>query len=314
MSHRASTWLAELPPEIINNGAFRVLFHLCNAHNSRRAPHEACFPNQETLREVTGLSNGGLNNALNAIEKAGLMRRRRTRMTDGTRGATYYILGCDGKIAQGPTPESGDGTNSKSATKPSPNSGTNHLQWSGDKPVSEPVKEPLPPLYFPQADLFGAPEEKPPPRKRSVALPEGWVPSAKNIEDARKSNFTDGEIRNEAVQFRDHHHARATTFKCWDAAWRTWLRNARKFGGSAPRRSAGSRVHENLVSGFARALDQFDGRDRNLRSQRSHGKDVLQHRLDLRRVRSGSAQNAHQGRYGHRQSKGKDAGKEAKTN
>ena len=76
MSHRASTWLAELPPEIINNGAFRVLFHLCNAHNSRRAPHEACFPNQETLREVTGLSNGGLNNALNAIEKAGLMRRR----------------------------------------------------------------------------------------------------------------------------------------------------------------------------------------------------------------------------------------------
>lgn len=143
MSHRASTWLAELPPDIINNGAFRVLFHLCDAHNSKRAAHEACFPNQSTLREVTGLSNGGLNNALNAIEQAGLMRRRRTRMPDGTKGPTYYILGCDVSIPQEPTPESGDGTNSKFGAKPSPNSGPNHLQWSGDKPVSEPVREPV---------------------------------------------------------------------------------------------------------------------------------------------------------------------------
>ncbi|PHS21754.1 MAG: hypothetical protein COA84_15175 [Robiginitomaculum sp.] len=62
MSHKASHWLADLAPDLINNGAFRVLFHLCDAHNSKRAPHEACFPNQVTLRAVTGLSNGGLNN------------------------------------------------------------------------------------------------------------------------------------------------------------------------------------------------------------------------------------------------------------
>lgn len=30
-------------------------------------------------------------------------------------------------------------------------------------------------------------------------------------------------------QFRDHHLARGTQFKDWDAAWRTWLRNAVKF-------------------------------------------------------------------------------------
>ncbi len=255
MSHRASTWLAELPPDIINNGAFRVLFHLCDAHNSKRPAHEACFPNQETLRAVTGLSNGGLNNSLNAIEKAGLMRRRRTRMPDGTKGPTYYILGCDGPVNQALTPESGDGKKRRSKAKPtpvsganhlqssgdgtisnfeakpSPNSGTNHLQWSGDKPVIEPVIEPGNPLVgSPVENSKDEPVSKSPPRRRAVALPDGWVPSAKNIEDARKANFSDEEIRNEADQFRDHHHARGTTFKDWDAAWRTWLRNARKFG------------------------------------------------------------------------------------
>lgn len=65
--------------------------------------------------------------------------------------------------------------------------------------------------------------------KRAVALPEGWVPSEKNIRDAKEKNFTDEDIRNEADQFRDHHHARGSTFKDWDAAWRTWVRNAIKF-------------------------------------------------------------------------------------
>jgi hypothetical protein len=85
------------------------------------------------------------------------MRRRRTRNADGTKGPTYYILGCDVEIDIEPTPESGGGeagqpspengvgTISKLEAKPSPNQRPNHLQWSGDKPVKEPVKEPYPP-------------------------------------------------------------------------------------------------------------------------------------------------------------------------
>ena len=155
MSHKASHWLAEVPADRINSGAFRVLFHLCDAHNSKRAPETACFPSQERLREATGLSNGGLNNALNSLERAGLIRRRRTRAADGTKGPTFYILACDEDIA--PTPESGDGekpeeagessdapkpANSTLRGKPSPLSGPNHLHSTGDKPVKEPLKEP----------------------------------------------------------------------------------------------------------------------------------------------------------------------------
>lgn len=128
MSHKASHWLAEIPARAINAGAFRVLFHLCDAHNSQRDPETACFPSQERLRAATGLSNGGLNNALNALEATGLIRRRRTRNADGTIGPTYYILGCD----FGPHPQNGDGLGrGKSATSPVDKPVDNHVENEG---------------------------------------------------------------------------------------------------------------------------------------------------------------------------------------
>lgn len=162
MSHKASHWLATIPAEAISASAFRVLFHLCDAHNSQRDPETACFPSQEKLRASTGLSNGGLNNALNALEAANLIRRRRTRNADGTRGPTYYILGCDRDLTQEPPPQNGDGqnaekacaragdkavdkpsANSKFGGKPTPNSGVSQLHLRGAEPVIEPIKEPL---------------------------------------------------------------------------------------------------------------------------------------------------------------------------
>lgn len=160
MSHRASHWLASLPPDAINASAFRVLFHLCDAHNSTRSPETACFPSQDFLRQATGLSNGGLNNAINSIEKAGLLRRRRTRNADGTKGPTFYILGCD-EPGDTPSPQNGGGdeaegagkkarksavdkpaANSNLEGKPSPIRGASQLHASGDKPVRDPLKEP----------------------------------------------------------------------------------------------------------------------------------------------------------------------------
>jgi len=73
------------------------------------------------------------------------------------------------------------------------------------------------------------------PVRRAMSLPDDWVPSEKNIQDAHAKDFTDLEIQNEADKFRDYHLAKGTTFKDWDAGWRTWLRNTRKF-------SANSRV------------------------------------------------------------------------
>ena len=166
MSHRASHWLADIPADQMTHGAFRVMFHLCDAHNSKRSPETACFPSQALLMEATGLSNGGLNKILNDLERGGFLVRRRTRNRDGTKGPTYYILGCDLDEAQ-PTPQSGVGskgehcasagvdmgvdksvetraTNSTRGQEPTPLEGKNQLHPSGDKPVKEPLKEPQP--------------------------------------------------------------------------------------------------------------------------------------------------------------------------
>jgi len=87
-----------------------------------------------------------------------------------------------------------------------------------------------PPLV-PQSGNAPVPPDKPPPKQsRRCRLPDGWVPSERNIQDAEARKFTAREIQDEADRFRDHHYSRGTTFADWDAGWRTWLGNARKFG------------------------------------------------------------------------------------
>ena len=107
MSHKANYWLAELDPDRVKAGAFRVLFHLCAHHNSDEPADRACFPSQETLMKRTALSNGGLNNALNALEEAGLIRRVRGTIPGQPTPRTYYVLGCDYEAWAGQTPVSG---------------------------------------------------------------------------------------------------------------------------------------------------------------------------------------------------------------
>lgn len=93
--------------------------------------------------------------------------------------------------------------------------------------LKEPLREPLreePPLDPPER------------KRRAVQLPEDWVPNDRNIQDAILRNFTGQEIDHEADQFKNHHIAKGSRYVDWDAAWRTWLGNARKF---SDRRMAG---------------------------------------------------------------------------
>lgn len=145
MSHKANFWLASLAPDRVKSGAFRVLFHLCDHHNGDTTPELACFPSQETLRDKTGLSNGALNNALNEMEKGGLLRRRRSTIPGTSERRTYYILGCDFDHPTTLTPELGVSPNSsplEAALEQTPVSevansilGPSKLQPTGEEPV-----------------------------------------------------------------------------------------------------------------------------------------------------------------------------------
>lgn len=68
-----------------------------------------------------------------------------------------------------------------------------------------------------------APKTKP---ERATVLPENFTPN----ETAEKLASDFGlSLADEQAAFEDHHAANGTTFKDWQAAFRTWLRNAHKF-------------------------------------------------------------------------------------
>ena len=79
-----------------------------------------------------------------------------------------------------------------------------------------------------EASIEAAPKSR---RRPELPIPQNWIPNDKNIADAQARHFSAKEIQDEADRFRDHHLARDTHFRDWDAAWRTWLGNSRKFAG-----------------------------------------------------------------------------------
>lgn len=64
--------------------------------------------------------------------------------------------------------------------------------------------------------------------KRKRQMPIEWEPNAKHHEIAAEDGLS---IDRELERFRDYCEANAKTYADWDAGFRTWLRNAVKFGG-----------------------------------------------------------------------------------
>ena len=76
------------------------------------------------------------------------------------------------------------------------------------------------PLVVPEAEK---PAKTP---KRATRLPADFRPKQAHFDLASELGV---DLRHEGPQFRDHHTAKGSTMKDWDAALRTWIRNAAKF-------------------------------------------------------------------------------------
>lgn len=62
--------------------------------------------------------------------------------------------------------------------------------------------------------------------KRGLQLPDDFKPGENHKQMAAELQI---DLANEFAAFTDYHRSRGSVFKDWDAALRTWLRNARKF-------------------------------------------------------------------------------------
>jgi hypothetical protein len=67
-------------------------------------------------------------------------------------------------------------------------------------------------------------------------------PNERQVADAHERGFAREQAWSEWQRFRDHHLAKGTIFKDWDAAWRTWLGNAVRFSARQGGGSGGRRV------------------------------------------------------------------------
>lgn len=176
-----------------------------------------CWPSMSGIAQKTRMTERGVQKIVRRLEETGWLKIA----TGGGRGGkNSYLISAENperetvNTTTNPEPE----TVNEAET---PNGSALNPERRFTRTLREPSKEEEPLCISPA-------REKPP--KRACQLPEGWVPSERNIADAISKQFTEQEIRHEADRFADHHRARGTTFKDWDAAWRTWLGNARKFG------------------------------------------------------------------------------------
>jgi len=71
-------------------------------------------------------------------------------------------------------------------------------------------------------------------KKRRSQLPEGFALSQDLKEFALKNGINGNRVEHVFCQFCDHHRSRGNLMLDWFAAWRTWVRNEKKFnrGGS----------------------------------------------------------------------------------
>jgi len=75
------------------------------------------------------------------------------------------------------------------------------------------------------------PAKKPTKKSALTEAPEEFPITTQMKDWADKNGFTQGQIEQETPNFLDHHRAKANKFKCWESAWKTWMRNSKKFTG-----------------------------------------------------------------------------------
>ena len=207
-----------------------VLYWLADHHNGETG---ACFPSLKTLEEECEMNRTTIIRHLSSLEEAGLIERIRRTRDNGSQTSTIYNIRLQ-PVAEHNSP----------------------CRKTQQPPVAKRYPLNLVNINHGNEPLFGEKSPKQQTIKRSISLPDGWVPSNQNIEDAMKRGFTTEETNNEAEQFRNYHQSKGSAFKDWDAAWRTWLGNAKKFARSRPARNGGG--HNALMAGFASYAAQLE--------------------------------------------------------
>ena len=151
------------------------------------------YPGQKSLAAKTSIPERTLRRALDELEEAGYIERRRRSLDNGNRTSDEYRL-----LAVVPAAKMADSQAAKSLGYKRPTvAGT-----------GEPSVEP--------------PEQHSRARAKQMPLGFTW-----NNAHSLKASAKGVDVEVEFAKFQDYHLARGSTFVDWDRAFHTWLNNAR---------------------------------------------------------------------------------------
>lgn len=99
-------------------------------------------------------------------------------------------------------------------------------------------------------DGAGAPNAKP--STRATVLPADFMPNETAQQMARDFGL---HLAEQQAAFEDHHAAKGSTFKDWQAAFRTWLRNSNRFGQRPSAMTPNNRSAHKHAAAYATILE-----------------------------------------------------------
>lgn len=173
-----------------------------------------CWPSVATIGRKTGLCERAVRTALRQLEADGWLQ---TANGGGRNGVNRYTVN--------PAPHAPGTTCPPASNAPKPGTTCPPNPAPHAPKPSYNHKEP--------SDIGGKPPKAP--VRRASSICDDWEPSERNLSDAEAKGMKREDAMREADRFKDYHLAKGSTFKDWDAAWRTWLNNSARF---SPRREA----------------------------------------------------------------------------
>jgi DNA-binding MarR family transcriptional regulator len=191
----------KLKPASLN--VYIALIFRANSHT------RSCFPSLKTIADDSGISRRGVVLALDQLKGAGLISITERKSANGQSSNIYTILATGYSVAGG-SAQSAPGVVHR-VHSPSAQSAplTRLTELDEDEPY------------------VVAPKRKQQPLR---PIPDQFYPGDKLLDWCEDEGFTKQQVHQQVPQFIDHHTAKGTQMRDWSAAFRTWMRNAQKWG------------------------------------------------------------------------------------
>lgn len=198
------------------------------------------FPSAREISDLTGVSLRQVRHSLKMLLSSGLIRRTKK---GGPVSSTVYQVR--------DLPESKNGS---ARSQPEPQPQKTQAKATADF-LAELEAEALETIGWAQEPEAKQKIHLTPKKKtgRKSKLPESWTPNDTHRRIATEEGV---DIEREVTGFRDHAMATGRIMLDWDAAFRTWLRNARQFSrahyGKAGGRSNGEHAKQEVLETYER--------------------------------------------------------------